>query len=181
MNTDEEFTRFVEERGLELLRLAVALTGDRHQAEDVVQGALERLYGRWAKVTRRGDPLWYARRSIVNAVRDRWRGERRHPEVLGLPPEGHPERDGYAPIEEMLTRDVVRRALDELPPRRRMVIALRYWGGYTEAETARLMDITVGTVKSQAHHALRELRERLEQAENAGGMRDGSGLRPAGR
>ncbi|HEX2312520.1 MAG TPA: SigE family RNA polymerase sigma factor [Thermomonospora sp.] len=167
MDDDAAFTAFVQARGLELLRFAAALTGDRDQAEDVVQGALERLYGRWARVSRRGDPGWYVRRSIVNAVRDGWRGRRRHPEVLGLAAAGDPG-DSYAPIEEMLTRDAVRRALDALPPRRRMVIALRYWGGYTEAETARLMGISVGTVKSQAHRALRELRDRLEQSEPAG-------------
>ncbi|REE95250.1 SigE family RNA polymerase sigma factor [Thermomonospora umbrina] len=166
MDDDAEFTAFVRDRGLELLRLAVALTGDRDQAEDVVQGALERLYGRWGRVSRRGDPGWYVRQSIVNAVRDGWRGRQRHPEVLGLAAD---EGAGasYAPIEEMLTRDVVRGALAELPPRRRMVITLRYWGGYTEAETARLMGTTVGTVKSQAHRALRELRARLESADPA--------------
>lgn len=171
MDDDADFTRFVRERGPELLRLAVALTGDRDQAEDVVQGALERLYGRWGRVVRRGDPAWYVRRSIVNAVRDGWRGRRRHPEVLGLAAEEHSERVAHVPIDDMLTRAVVRGALAGLPPRQRMVITLRYWGGYTEAETARLMDISVGTVKSQAHRALRELRGRLDLTEIAQGAR----------
>ncbi|SEG09338.1 RNA polymerase sigma-70 factor, sigma-E family [Thermomonospora echinospora] len=171
MNDDADFTRFVQDRGPELLRLAVALTGDRDQAEDVVQGALERLYGRWGRVRRRGDPEWYVRRSIVNAVRDGWRGRRRHPEVLGLAAEEHSDQVAYAPIDEVLTRDAVRGALACLPPRQRMVITLRYWGGCTEAETARLMGISVGTVKSQAHRALKELRGRLHTTEIAQGAR----------
>jgi len=171
VDDDAEFTQFVQTRGLDLLRFTVALTGDRDQAEDVLQGALERLYGRWGRVKRRGDPEWYLRRSIINAVRDGWRGRRRHPELLGLENEEQPADSAYLPIDDLLTRDVVRKALAALPPRQRMVIALRYWGGYTEVETARLMGTSVGTVKSQAHRAMRELRARLARTESARGTR----------
>lgn len=167
MDDDAGFTTFVRARGLGLLRFAVALTGDQDQAEDVVQGALERLYGKWSRVSGRGDPEWYVRRSIVNAVRDGWRGQRRHPEVLGL---GAEEAGGaYVPIDDVLTRDVVRNALAALPPRQRMVIALRYWEGLTEAETAELMGTSIGTVKSQAHRAMKELRGRLTLADAGNG------------
>lgn len=151
------FTAFVEARGLSLLRFATAVTGDRHQAEDLLQGALERAYGRWSRVAGRGDPERYIKQSIVNAARDGWRKQKRHPEVFDLS-EGS---GSYLPFDEVITRDVVRSALASLPPRQRLVVVLRYWQGMTEAETAELMRISVGTVKSQAHRAMKTLREQL--------------------
>jgi RNA polymerase sigma-70 factor (sigma-E family) len=155
------FTAFVEARGLGLLRFATAVTGDRHQAEDLLQGALERAYGKWSRVAGRGDPERYVKQSIVNAARDGWRKQKRHPEVYGLG-----EGSGtYLPFDEVITRDVVRGALASLPPRQRLVVVLRYWEGMTEAETADLMGISVGTVKSQAHRAMKTLREQLALSE----------------
>src|SRR5581483_10414403 len=148
---EEDFTAFVRERGLVLLRFATAVTGDRDQAEDVLQGALERAYGRWERISRAGDPEWYIRKIIVNGVRDGWRHRQRRPEVLGLLP-GQGEGT-YLPFDEFVTRDVVRGALAALPQRQRVVLLLRYWQGMTESETAELMGVSVGTVKSQAHRA----------------------------
>lgn len=157
MDRDGAFTVFVRSRGAGLLRFAIALTGDRHQAEDLLQGVLERVYGKWPKISGRGDPEWYVRRALVNAARDGWRRRQRRPENFELG-----EGDGaYTPFDEVLTRDVVRRALAELPPRQRIVLVLRYWAGMTEAETAELMGTSVGTVKSQAHRAMKTLKERL--------------------
>lgn len=166
MGRDAEaaFTTFVRERGLGLLRFATAVTGDRDQAEDVLQGALERAYGRWEQITERGDPEWYVRKTILNGVRDGWRSRQRRPEVLGLLP-GQGEGT-YLPFDEFVTRDAVRGALASLPQRQRVVLLLRYWEGLTEPETAELMGTSVGTVKSQAHRAMKTLRERLDPAED---------------
>ena len=166
MGRDAEaaFTAFVRERGLGLLRFATVVTGDRDQAEDVLQGALERAYGRWERISGVGDPEWYIRKIIVNRVRDGWRHRQRRPEVLGLLP-GQGE-GSYLPFDEFITRDVVRSALAALPQRQRMVLLLRYWQGMTESETAELMGVSVGTVKSQAHRALKTLREQLSPAED---------------
>lgn len=158
MEHDESgFSTFVRERGLGLLRFATAVTGDRHQAEDILQAVLERAYPRWTKIAAHGDPEWYLRRSIVNAAKDGWRRKKRYPEIL----EAEPEDDGYFPFDEVNNRTVVREALAELPAGQRTVVVLRYWEGLSEAETAELMGVSVGTVKSQAHRALKGLRQRL--------------------
>jgi RNA polymerase sigma factor (sigma-70 family) len=57
------------------------------------------------------------------------------------------------------TRLVVEAALRRLPPRQRAVLELRYFDDLTEARTAEILGVTVGTVKSQASAALRKLRE----------------------
>lgn len=173
MTDDAAFTVFVQSRGSGLLRFAVALTGDRHHAEDLLQGALERVYGRWGKIADRGDPEWYVRRALVNAARDGWRRSRRRPEVFDAGEEGE---GTYLPFDDILTRDVVRNALATLPPRQRIVIVLRYWEGMTEVETAALMNISVGTVKSQAHRAIKTLKERLSLEDEAFAVR-GQGAR----
>jgi RNA polymerase sigma-70 factor (sigma-E family) len=157
------FTAFVQARGLGLLKFATAVTGDRHQAEDLLQGALERAYGRWGRIVGRGDPERYVKRSIVNAARDGWRKQKRHPEVFDLG-----EGSGtYLPFDDVITRDVVRRALASLPSRQRLVVVLRYWGGMTEMETAELMGTSIGTVKSQAHRAMKTLRGQLALSEES--------------
>ncbi|RAY17153.1 SigE family RNA polymerase sigma factor [Actinomadura craniellae] len=165
MNADPAtFTAFVEERGAGLLRFAVALTGDHDLAEDLLQGALERVYRKWDRIARRGDPESYVRRALVNATRDSWRQRQRRPERIGLRDE---EGGSYAPWDEMLTRKAVGGVVERLPHRQRTVIVLRYWADLTEAETAKLMGVSVGTVKSQAHRALKALREQLSLDDQA--------------
>ncbi|MCW2940226.1 MAG: polymerase, sigma-24 subunit, subfamily [Actinomycetia bacterium] len=155
------FTAFVAENGPRLLRFTAAVTGDRDQAEDVLQVALEKAYGSWERITRRGEPESYVKKMIVNAARDVWRRRKRRPEVFGLDHQG----PSYVPFDEIVTRDAVRTALAGLPPRQRLVLVLRYWEGLTEAETAELMGTSVGTVKSQGHRATTTMRELLSLAD----------------
>ena len=54
--------------------------------------------------------------------------------------------------------------LDTLSDQQRMVVVLRYAGGFTPAEIAALLDTTSGTVRVQLHRAHRHLRERIEQS-----------------
>ncbi|GAB3663109.1 SigE family RNA polymerase sigma factor [Actinocorallia lasiicapitis] len=172
---DEEhlsFTAFVRGSGTRLLRFAVALCGDREQAEDALQSVLERVYPRWQKIVAHGDPEWYVKRGVVNELKDGWRRRKRRPEELGI----DAELDGgtYTPFDAFVTRDAVRRAMTGLPTGQRTVIVLRYWEGLSEAETARLMGVSVGTVKSQGHRAMRTLRSTLrleEDIEPAGAHR----------
>ena len=160
---EADFTRFVRERGAGLLRFATALTGDRYRAEDLLQAVLERAYSRWSRISHRGDPEWYVRRSIVNAAKDGWRGDHRRNAVIERL--GSEDEGVYLPFDEYVTRDAVRRALRGLSPGQRTVVVLRYWEGLSEAETAALMGVSVGTVKSQAHRAMTALRTSLELVE----------------
>jgi RNA polymerase sigma factor (sigma-70 family) len=59
-------------------------------------------------------------------------------------------------------RDTLVRLLQQLPPRQRAVVVLRYWEQRTEAETAELLGCAEGTVKSAAARGLRRLRELAE-------------------
>ncbi len=153
----EQFTAWARDAATPLLRAAVALTGDRHAAEDLVQDVLGRVYAAWPRVE---EPDAYARRALVNASASRWRHLARRPESPrpeALLAERAPLPDpGHTAVED---RDAVVHALQQLPARQRAVLVLRYLEDCTEARTAELMGVSVGTVKSSTARALARLRE----------------------
>jgi RNA polymerase sigma-70 factor (sigma-E family) len=162
MRTEPEatvpFEDFVRTRSATLFRTALLLTGqDRSEAEDLLQGALERAYRHWARVCRSGDPERYVRRILANASIDRWRrlGRRRE----RLLPAGEAGLVVGDHASELAERDFLLRALADLPPRQRAVLVLRYFCDLPEAEIADALGCSAGTVKSQAARGLAKLRE----------------------
>jgi RNA polymerase sigma-70 factor (sigma-E family) len=153
---DEDFREFVSSRSPALLRTAFLLLGDRALAEDLVQSALAKVYRHWNRVSAAGSPEAYVRRIMVNERRAWWR---RNPgrEVLGPVP----ERGGPDESAGLVERDAVWQAVLGLPPRTRAVLVLRYWEDLSEAETAQILDCSVGTVKSQASRGLRKLQQSI--------------------
>jgi RNA polymerase sigma-70 factor (sigma-E family) len=149
------FRDFVVARQRALLRTARMLTGNQHAAEDLVQATLERVWPRWERVARDGDPDAYVRRAMINTYaswwRRRWRGERPTAEL----PETSSSDDAYARAD---LADALRRVLPTLPPRQRAVLVLRYYEDLSEAATAEALGCSVGTVKSQTAKALARLR-----------------------
>ncbi|MEU0547576.1 SigE family RNA polymerase sigma factor [Micromonospora sp. NPDC005979] len=154
---EEEFREFVAARSAALLRTAYLLAGDWATAEDLLQTALTKTYLAWKRLGGIEAVEPYARRVMVNTStswwRRRWHGER--------PTEVLPERPGLDEIERQLDRDLLWRHLKELPSRQRAVLVLRYYEDLSEAQTAALLDISPGTVKSQASRALATLRRRM--------------------
>jgi len=154
---DDEFAAYMAARQPSLLRTAYLLTGDRHAAEDLVQTAFAKLYLAWDKVERREAIDGYVRRILVNEHTSLWRrGWKRNEVAAGDPPEQdvrdrHDEGDVAA----------VWAFVQTLPRKQRAVIVLRYYEDLSEAETARVLGISVGTVKSQASRALAAMRSRV--------------------
>jgi RNA polymerase sigma-70 factor (sigma-E family) len=144
-----------------LVRTAYLLTGSQHAAEDLVQATLTKLYLAWDRIADREHVDAYARRALINEHRSTWRRSTRRLEVLSeAPPEtGHepPSYDGE--------REAVWRFVQALPPRQRAVIVLRYYEDLSERQTADLLGISTGTVKSQASRALASLRDRVPAQE----------------
>jgi RNA polymerase sigma-70 factor (sigma-E family) len=150
----EEFDSFVGARSGALLRTAHLLTGDRGHAEDLLQQALERLYRHWGRID--GDPEGYVRRTLVNLAADRWRRRSRRPQEAGQELPDTPARgDAHRAVEDRY--DLVR-ALRTLTSRQRAVLVLRYFDDLSEAEAARVLGCSVGTVKSTSSKALARLR-----------------------
>ncbi|MEH0843256.1 SigE family RNA polymerase sigma factor, partial [Micromonospora sp. CPCC 205711] len=154
---EEEFREFVAARSAALLRTAYLLAGDWATAEDLLQTALTKTYLAWKRLGGIEAIEPYARRVMVNTStswwRRRWNGER--------PTEVLPERAGVDEIEQQLDRDALWRHLTALPARQRAVLVLRFYEDMSEAQTAALLEISPGTVKSQTSRALATLRKRL--------------------
>jgi RNA polymerase sigma-70 factor (sigma-E family) len=149
-----DFDEFVVGRSAALLRTAVLLTGDRYDAEDLVQTALLRTARHWPRALENPDA--YVRRVLVNLAYDRSRQRRRHPEVPGDVP------DRAVDAGQGEDRDELLRMLAELPARQRATVVLRFWEDLSVAETATLLGCSEGTVKSTTSKALANLREVLD-------------------
>jgi RNA polymerase sigma-70 factor (sigma-E family) len=151
-----DLERLLAERGAQLIRVAIALTGDRQSGEDLLQAALERLLRKPHAVE--SDTEGYLRRILYNLAADGWRRHGRWRQRLPLlrPALGETVADGTATVD---LRDALVRLLYQLPPRQRAVIVLRYWEQLSEAETAALLGCSEGTVKSAASRGLRRLRD----------------------
>jgi RNA polymerase sigma-70 factor (sigma-E family) len=152
---DVEFSDWMAARQVALTRTAYLLTGSHDAAEDLVQVTLTKLYLAWDRIADREHVDAYARRALVNEHRSTWRRSSRRPELLS---EVVPDR-GHQPAQYDGEREAVWRFVQSLPPRQRAVIVLRYYEDLSEAETAHLLGISTGTVKSQASRALASLRE----------------------
>ena len=154
---DAEFTAYLEARQGALLRTAYLLTGDRHQAEDVLQTALAKLYLSWDKVRDREALDGYVRRILVNETTSLWRRpwKRRERATDALP-----DTAGVEESYDEGQRAAVWSVVSTLPPKARAVVVLRYYEGLTESETADVLGVSVGTVKSQGSRAMGLLRDR---------------------
>lgn len=153
----EEFDEFASGAVTRLYRAAFLMVGNHHQAEDLAQEVLARVYVAWPRIS--GDPRGYAYRALSNAVANqrRWRG--RHPEVqLEGTDADHPAASWE---EGVLSRAEVVDALRALTPGQTAVVVLRYYADLTEAQTAQALNVSTGTVKSQNAKALARLREVL--------------------
>ncbi|QNS06940.1 SigE family RNA polymerase sigma factor [Streptomyces xanthii] len=151
----ESFREFVANRSSALLKTAVLLSGgDRHAGEDLLQNALIKVAGRWNKVD---DPEAYVRQVLYRQQISRWRLKWPRREVsYGEVPDAPAAGDGGTASAEL--RIVLSAALSRLTPRQRTVLVLRYFEDLPEADVARQLGCSVGTVRSTTHRSLARLR-----------------------
>lgn len=154
-----EIGELYRQHGPALLLFAIAMTGERSSAQDVVQQVFVRLLERGL-----GEVVHvkaYLYRCVRNAV------------LNGMKTQ---ERDVAADEEmrwfDVLNRDLteelcVRRGLQSLPSEQRQVVVLRVWCGLTFAETASLLEISANTVASRYRYALEKLRETMGATEDS--------------
>jgi RNA polymerase sigma-70 factor (sigma-E family) len=156
----DEFEGFVHARSPALLRSAYLLTGDQQLAEDLVQSALARTHRAWGRLEHSGNAEAYTRRVMYHLQVGWWQRRRWHETPLEGADFAQP--DGSEPVADRID---LRRALLRLAPRQRAVVVLRFFEDRSEAETARVLDCSVGTVKSQTAKALARLRKIMDVQE----------------
>ncbi|MGW6475660.1 SigE family RNA polymerase sigma factor [Streptomyces nigra] len=152
---EDGFREFVASRSSALLKTAVLLSGgDRHAAEDLLQNALIKAAGRWQRID---EPEAYVRQILYRQQISRWRLKWRRRELtVAEPPEHGSGPDDTSAAAEL--RLLMRGALARLTPRQRTVLVLRYFEDLPEADVARILGCSVGTVRSTTHRSLARLR-----------------------
>lgn len=151
------FDDWVAARGPALLRLATLLAGNPHDAQDVVQDALSKVWPRWDRISSLEDPDAYVRRMVVNGHTSWWRRfRRRETPVADTRPEV---------VSDVLPddRDRLWEACRRLPEDQRVAVVLRYWEQLEYAEIADLTGVREGTVRSRVSRGLATLRTLVEE------------------
>jgi len=149
----QDFADFVASRSAELLRLAYVLTADQHAAEDLLQNALTKAAAHWGRI--HSAPEGYVRQIMYREQISWWRRRARRPEtVMDRVPE-RPAQDQMVMVDSRLA---LREALLALPPGKRTMLVLRYLEDLPEAQVADICGCSVGTVRSQTHRAIAQLR-----------------------
>jgi RNA polymerase sigma-70 factor (sigma-E family) len=159
----EILEEYVRARGPRLVRTAYLLTGDQHVAEDIVQNALASMVVSWRRIQDLSNLDAYVYRSLVNARRRWWRRRWTGEIPVGELPD-EPSGDDVGRVDRYTDLLAVLRTL---PPRQRAVIVLRYFEDLSEAQTASILDCSIGSVKSQASRGLVAMRAVLQNEADA--------------
>ncbi|MEU8519520.1 SigE family RNA polymerase sigma factor [Streptomyces sp. NBC_01216] len=155
-NAEAAFTAYVQERRASLYATAYHLTGDRFEAEDLLQSALFSTYRAWDRISDKAAVGGYLRRTMTNLHISAWRRRKLNEYPTEELPETAGDTDAMRGTE---LRAVLWQALARLPELQRTMLVLRYYEGRTDPEIAEILDISVGTVKSSIWRSLRRLRE----------------------
>lgn len=151
---DPGFHEYVTRRNRSLLRTAFLLTGNRADAEDLVQAVLAKTYQVWDRIEDRRALDGYVRRAMVNTHISWWRRRRLEEYPTDMVPD-------QVVADHSVTSDqyeTLRRAVDRLPQRMRTAVMLRYFEDMTDAEIATVLGVSLGTVKSTVSRAVAKLR-----------------------
>jgi RNA polymerase sigma-70 factor (sigma-E family) len=154
--TDTDYLAYVHGRMIALRRTAYLLSGDAHEADDIVQETLTKLYARWRRIGHVENVDAYVNRILVRVfLDDRRRGWWRV-SLLDWLPDRAPDRP-----ETPEDRPLLRAALAQLPPRQQAVLVLRFLCDQAVRDVAEILHCSEGTVKSQTAHGLNRLRQVL--------------------
>ena len=156
------FASYVRARQPVLLRTARSLTANPSDAEDLLQTALTKTYVAWERIEDHRALDGYVRRALLNTRTSQWRKRRVDEFVCEELPEPESVPGGNDPAEQQALHDAMWRAIMKLPARQRAMVVLRYYEDLSEVQTAEVLGVSVGTVKSAVSRALGKLREDSE-------------------
>ncbi|NUT30970.1 MAG: SigE family RNA polymerase sigma factor [Streptomyces sp.] len=158
--TYPSFTSYVRARQPVLLRTARSLTANPSDAEDLLQTALTKTYVAWERIEDHRALDGYVRRALLNTRTSQWRKRKVDEFACDELPEPEPAPGRHDdPAEQQALHDAMWRAIMRLPARQRAMVVLRYYEDLSEVQTAEVLGVSVGTVKSAVSRALGKLRE----------------------
>jgi RNA polymerase sigma-70 factor (sigma-E family) len=174
-----DFDEYVRTRHDALLRRARSLVPDPVDAQDLLQTALLRTYGRWDDIVDKQLADAYVRRVMINTRTEWWRARK----LQELPVEQFPDAPVGDCAEQHAHRALLMDIMRVLAPQQRSVVVLRHWEQMTTEETAAALGMAPGTVKSTLHRALARLRQELQRRDpdSASASAAGRGCPASGR
>jgi len=156
LEASRSFETFYDAESRTLFRRLWLLTGNRGEAEELMQDAFLKVWERWEQVGAMEDPVGYLYRTAMNLFRKRYRRAllaiRR---TIGLAP----SRDDFADADD---RDSVRRVLSTLPPRQRAALVLTEMLGFSPVDAGRALGVQASTVRSLSHQGRASFRRAME-------------------
>jgi len=153
------FASYVKARQPVLLRTARSLTANPSDAEDLLQTALTKTYVAWERIEDHRALDGYVRRALLNTRTSQWRKRKVDEFATDEIPEPDLAPGDDDPAEQQALHDAMWRAIMKLPARQRAMVVLRYYEDLSEVQTAEVLGVSVGTVKSAVSRALGKLRE----------------------
>lgn len=157
----EDFTSFVRDSGGQLYRAAMVLTGDHHLAEDLTQATYAKIFVRWRRVSMTGNPVAYARTTLLNTFLSHQRVRRNSERPSDTSTAGDLAASESDPAQRM---DLLA-AVATLDPLDRAIVMLRYWADRSVADTAEDLAITQSAVRTRSRRALLRLRPLMDLAD----------------
>lgn len=156
LEASRSFETFFDVESQTLFRRLWLVTGDRAEAEEIMQDAFLKVWERWEQVGAMDDPVGYLYRTAMNLFRKRYRRAvlaiRRS---IGLAR----SQDDFADADE---RDTVRRVLSTLPPRQRAALVLTEMLGFSPSDAGRALGVQASTVRSLSHQGRESFRRAME-------------------
>jgi RNA polymerase sigma-70 factor (ECF subfamily) len=155
LEASRSFETFYDAESRTLFRRLWLVTGNRGEAEELMQDAFLRVWERWEQVGAMDDPVGYLYRTAMNLFRKRYRRAvvaiRRS---IGLAP----SRDDFADADD---RETVRRVLSTLPPRQRAALVLTEMLGFSPEDAGRALGVQASTVRSLSHQGRESFRRAM--------------------
>jgi RNA polymerase sigma-70 factor, ECF subfamily len=150
------FETFYDDESLTLFRRLWLVTGNRAEAEELMQDAFLRVWERWERIDAMEDPVGYLYRTAMNLFRKRYRRS-----VLAIRRTVRlaPSRDDFKDADD---RETVRRVLSTLPPRQRAALVLTEMLGFSPNEAGRALGVQASTIRSLSHQGRESFRRAME-------------------
>lgn len=156
----EKLTELYQDNYRQLLRVAMLLVDDRTAAEDIVQDAFVRVFDARHRLRNPEKALSFLRQSVLNrsrsVLRRRMVARRYQPKLFDG--DSVPDDTGRS-VDRAVLADVLAR----LPRRQREAVVLRYYADFSEAQTATMMGVTPGAVKSYCSRGIARLSDLLRE------------------
>ena len=152
-----------------LFRLALRITFDRAEAEDVVQDTMIRVWNKREEWTQFGSIEAYCLTVAKNLAIDR--SQKNEAQIVELTPEMEEESEASGPYDQLINKErmsIIHRLINELPEKQRLIMQLRDIEGESYKEIAKILNLTEEQVKVNLFRARQKVKQRYLEIDEYG-------------